>query len=91
MLTIISLPCSQVANKADCVKVAVDFVSPENINRCEKLTREFRAQNQAKVWKDDVLQLRSMMWFAWMSFSQQPRLTGPEGDDGGRTEHVVST
>ena len=52
---------------SDCMKVASDFVSPENIDRCEKLTKEFREQNQSKVWKEDVLQLRTMMWFAWQS------------------------
>lgn len=59
----------QVANISDCIKIAVDFVSPENIDRCEKLTKEFREQNQSKVWKEDVLQLRTMMWFAWQSCS----------------------
>jgi len=54
---------------ADCIKIAIDFVSPENIDRCEKLTKEFREQNQSKVWKEDVLQLRTMMWFAWQSCS----------------------
>ncbi|KAK7051286.1 hypothetical protein VNI00_004786 [Paramarasmius palmivorus] len=61
----------QVVNLADCIKVAIDFVSPENVERCEKLTREFREQNQSKAWKEDVLQLRSMMWFAWLSCCQQ--------------------
>jgi lysine-specific demethylase 3 len=57
----------QVANLADCVKVAIDFVSPENVVRCELLTREFREQNQGLKWKEDVLQLKTMMWFAWLS------------------------
>ncbi|KAG6818878.1 hypothetical protein H0H93_000704 [Arthromyces matolae] len=61
----------QVANLADCIKVAVDFVSPENVERCEKLTKEFREQNHRKMWKEDVLQLRNMMWFAWLSCRQQ--------------------
>ena len=55
----------------DCIKVAVDFVSPENIERCEMLTREFREQNQSMAWKEDVLQLRTMMWFAWLSCRRQ--------------------
>ncbi|OJA07528.1 hypothetical protein AZE42_07698 [Rhizopogon vesiculosus] len=63
----------QVCNLADCIKVAVDFVSPENIDRCEKLTREFREQNQSMAWKEDVLQLRTMMWFAWLSCSRQEK------------------
>lgn len=61
----------QVCNFSDCIKAACDFVSPENVERCESLTREFRAQNQSLVWKEDVLQLRSMMWFAWLSCRQQ--------------------
>ncbi|KIJ19833.1 hypothetical protein PAXINDRAFT_174430 [Paxillus involutus ATCC 200175] len=63
----------QVCNLADCVKVAVDFVSPENIARCEQLTKEFREQNQSMAWKEDVLQLRTMMWFAWLSCSRQEK------------------
>ncbi|EMD40603.1 hypothetical protein CERSUDRAFT_80259 [Gelatoporia subvermispora B] len=57
----------QVCNLADCIKVASDFVSPENVARCEALTQEFREQNQSNAWKEDVLQLRTMMWFAWLS------------------------
>ncbi|KAH7930065.1 Clavaminate synthase-like protein [Leucogyrophana mollusca] len=63
----------QVCNLADCVKVASDFVSPENIARCEKLTREFREQNQSMAWKEDVLQLRTMMWFAWLNCCRQEK------------------
>ncbi|KAF8556275.1 Clavaminate synthase-like protein [Imleria badia] len=63
----------QVCNLADCVKVAVDFVSPENIARCEQLTKEFREQNQSMAWKEDVLQLRTMMWFAWLSCCRQEK------------------
>jgi hypothetical protein len=49
------------------MKIAIDFVSPENIDRCEVLTKEFREQNQSMQWKEDVLQLRTMMWFSWLS------------------------
>jgi lysine-specific demethylase 3 len=49
------------------MKVAIDFVSPESIDRCEKLTKEFKEQNQSKVLKEDMLQLRKIMWFAWLS------------------------
>ena len=63
----------QVCNLADCIKVACDFVSPENIGRCETLTSEFREQNQSMAWKEDVLQLRTMMWFAWLSCVRQEK------------------
>lgn len=45
--------------------MALDFVSPENVLRCETLTREFRDLNVKEAWKEDVLQLKTMMWFAW--------------------------
>ncbi|KAF7360725.1 Clavaminate synthase-like protein [Mycena venus] len=61
----------QVCNLSHCIKVAIDFVSLENIGRCEQLTREFREQNVGRAWKEDVLQLRAMMWFAWLSCLKQ--------------------
>jgi len=59
-----------VFNNADCIKIAIDFVSPQNVSYCESLTREFRNENYEKCWKDDVLQLRAMMWYAWLSCSR---------------------
>ncbi|CAE6511592.1 unnamed protein product [Rhizoctonia solani] len=60
----------QVCNLADCIKIAIDFVSIENIDRCEKLTTEFRNENDTFTWKEDVLQLRTMMMYAWRSATQ---------------------
>lgn len=56
-------------NLADCIKIAVDFISPENVDRCDELTREFREQNQSAAWKDDVLQLKMTMFHAWNSIT----------------------
>jgi len=57
----------QVCNLTDCIKIAVDFLSPYNIERCFKLTEEFRkvAGEDVKSWKEDVLQLHSQLWYAW--------------------------
>ncbi|PVG00557.1 hypothetical protein CPB86DRAFT_871842 [Serendipita vermifera] len=55
----------QVCNLADCIKVAVDFVSPENLARCAQLTQEFRNENERVAWKEDILQLSNMCWSAW--------------------------
>ncbi|KAJ1300194.1 hypothetical protein OPQ81_011943 [Rhizoctonia solani] len=60
----------QVCNLSDCIKIAIDFVSIENIDRCEKLTTEFRNENDTFTWKEDVLQLRTMMMYAWRSATQ---------------------
>ncbi|KAG8935880.1 hypothetical protein FRC02_005879 [Tulasnella sp. 418] len=68
----------QVCNLSDCIKVAVDFVSPENVDRCEVLTKEFREQNQSHAWKEDVLQLKMTMYHAWKSLSRFPRFRTPE-------------
>ncbi|KAF8748317.1 hypothetical protein RHS01_10922 [Rhizoctonia solani] len=45
-------------------------ISIENIDRCEKLTTEFRNENDTFTWKEDVLQLRTMMMYAWRSTTQ---------------------
>ncbi|ORY32100.1 hypothetical protein BCR39DRAFT_524154 [Naematelia encephala] len=55
----------QVCNLADCIKIALDFVSPHNVKRCQRLTQDFRTENVVKAWKEDVLQLYNVMWFAW--------------------------
>ena len=80
-------------NLADCIKVACDFVSPENVERCKVLTREFREQNEMKAWKEDVLQLHTMMWFAWVScVREEKRLRGnSEQGDSQLAESVTTT
>ncbi|BGP43495.1 hypothetical protein JCM10449v2_007530 [Rhodotorula kratochvilovae] len=76
----------QVCNMADCIKVATDFVSVENVARCWKVTDEFRAQTKDKVlWRSDVLQLKSMLLWAWHSAERidpSPDLDGEEEDRG---------
>ncbi|WVR04951.1 hypothetical protein IAU60_001963 [Kwoniella sp. DSM 27419] len=57
----------QVCNLADCIKIALDFVSPHNVRRCQQLTQDFRRENFVKAWKEDVLQLYNVLWYAWLS------------------------
>ncbi|GAA6059554.1 hypothetical protein JCM10212_000610 [Sporobolomyces blumeae] len=58
----------QVCNFADCIKVASDFVSIENVGRCWQVTDEFRKQTrEEKLWRSDVLQLKSQLLWAWRS------------------------
>ncbi|KAI0365278.1 hypothetical protein BV20DRAFT_1038982 [Pilatotrama ljubarskyi] len=57
----------QVANQANCIKIACDFVSPESIGVCLKLSSEFRAQRIARGWPLDVLPVVSMLYYAWTS------------------------
>ncbi|KAG0698871.1 hypothetical protein DFH29DRAFT_939593 [Suillus ampliporus] len=42
-----------------------------NLADCIKVAVDF--QNQSMAWKEDVLQLRTMMWFAWLSCCRQEK------------------
>ncbi|KAI7950226.1 hypothetical protein MJO28_009047 [Puccinia striiformis f. sp. tritici] len=64
----------QVCNLANCIKVAADFVSPHSIERCIKLTEEFRVQNHEhrKPWREDLLQINQMLLYAFLSTGRNP-------------------
>ncbi|KAI8384472.1 uncharacterized protein BYT42DRAFT_562644 [Radiomyces spectabilis] len=52
----------QVSNYHSAIKCAYDFVSPENVNRCEDINHQVR-----QVKRQDVLQLKNTMLYAWVS------------------------
>lgn len=54
----------QVRNLKSCIKVALDFVSPENIHECVRLTEEFRVLPQNHRAKEDKLEVKKMSLFA---------------------------
>ncbi|KAI7746875.1 hypothetical protein M8C21_018036 [Ambrosia artemisiifolia] len=47
-----------------CTKVAVDFVSPENIQQCLRLTEEFRKLPVNHRAKEDKLEVKKMILYA---------------------------
>ncbi|KAI9330901.1 hypothetical protein DFJ73DRAFT_648202, partial [Zopfochytrium polystomum] len=57
----------QVRNYVSCVKVAADFVSPENLRECATLTGEFRTLVRSHQRREDLLQLKSTLWSTWAS------------------------
>lgn len=61
---------SQVCNLTNCIKVAVDFLHWSSLETCGKLQKEFRDVNRAEAWKDDILQLRNLMWYSWKSCTE---------------------
>ena len=69
----------QVANLADGIKMAVDFVSMPNLNRTHRLVSEFRMQRLADGAGDDVLQFYTMLWYAWVSLSSRYKFLSPGG------------
>lgn len=50
----------QVRNLKSCIKVALDFVSPENVGECIRLTEEFRILPQKHRAKEDKLEVKKM-------------------------------
>ncbi|XVF73016.1 hypothetical protein PTKIN_Ptkin12aG0167800 [Pterospermum kingtungense] len=54
----------QVRNRQSCIKVALDFVSPENIEECIRLTSEFRLLPKNHRAKEDKLEVKKMVLYA---------------------------
>ncbi|KAI3917697.1 hypothetical protein MKW98_021459 [Papaver atlanticum] len=54
----------QVRNLKSCIKVAVDFVSPENVPECMRLAEEFRLLPQNHWAKEDKLEVKKMTLYA---------------------------
>lgn len=54
----------QVRNLKSCIKVAMDFVSPENVQECIRLTEEFRLLPKEHRAKEDKLEVKKMILYA---------------------------
>lgn len=54
----------QVRNRQSCIKVALDFVSPENVQECIRLTEEFRLLPKDHRAKEDKLEVKKMAVYA---------------------------
>lgn len=54
----------QVRNLKSCTKVAVDFVSPENVHECLRLTEEFRQLPINHKAREDKLEIKKMIVYA---------------------------
>ncbi|KAF3451757.1 hypothetical protein FNV43_RR07853 [Rhamnella rubrinervis] len=54
----------QVRNLKSCTKVAVDFVTPENVGECFRLTEEFRQLPRNHRIREDKLEIKKMVLYA---------------------------
>lgn len=54
----------QVRNLHSCIKVAGDFVSPENVSHCFNLTQEFRQLSNNHTNHEDKLQIKNIIYHA---------------------------
>ncbi|XP_022924442.1 lysine-specific demethylase JMJ25 isoform X1 [Cucurbita moschata] len=63
----------QVRNRQSCIKVAMDFVSPENVEECFRLTEEFRFLPKNHRAKEDKLEVKKMILYAASSAIREIR------------------
>ncbi|XP_052186260.1 uncharacterized protein LOC127797420 isoform X2 [Diospyros lotus] len=54
----------QVRNRQSCIKVALDFVSPDNVQECIRLTEEFRMLPKSHRSKEDKLEVKKLALYA---------------------------
>jgi len=54
----------QVRNVHNCIKVAEDFVTPENLEWCFYQTEEFRHLSDKHTNHEDKLQIKNMLFHA---------------------------
>jgi len=51
-----------VRNLYNCIKIAEDFVSPENVRHCFHLTEEFRNLTESHSNHEDKLQIKNIIY-----------------------------
>ena len=66
----------QVRNLSSCVKVALDFVSPENAHRCVTLTNQFAKLPRGHHLSEDKLQVKTMLLHAMKHMLAQKKSNG---------------
>ncbi|KAK6239693.1 hypothetical protein QUC31_005162 [Theobroma cacao] len=67
----------QVRNRQSCIKVALDFVSPDNIEECIRLTKDFRMLPKSHRAKEDKLEVKKMVLYAVSSAVKEARSLMP--------------
>ncbi|KAL7231079.1 hypothetical protein ACSBR2_009366 [Camellia fascicularis] len=69
----------QVRNLQSCIKVALDFVSPENVHECVRLTEEFRLLPNNHRAKEDKLEVKKMSLHAMkLAVEELETITRPQ-------------
>ena len=81
-------------NVSSCVKVALDFVSPENAHRCVHLTNEFAKLPRGHHLSEDKLQVKALLLHAMAHISEallDGDDHGEDGEDGAPAEAAASS
>ncbi|KZV31024.1 hypothetical protein F511_18128 [Dorcoceras hygrometricum] len=72
----------QVRNRQSSMKVALDFVSPENIQECMRLTQEFRLLPKSHRSKQDILEVKKLAVYAASVATEEARKLMSKLDSG---------
>ncbi|KZT26000.1 hypothetical protein NEOLEDRAFT_1050237, partial [Neolentinus lepideus HHB14362 ss-1] len=56
----------QVCNLSNSIKVALDFLSLEDLRPTEHVAKELRKHRIEQDWGEDVLRLYDVLWYAWL-------------------------
>ncbi|KAK3005714.1 hypothetical protein RJ639_017302 [Escallonia herrerae] len=80
----------QVRNRQSCIKVALDFVSPDNIQECIRLTEEFRLLPKFHKYKEDKLEVKKMALYAASLAVDEATQLGIESSAFGSTNQDVT-
>ncbi|KAK6936681.1 JmjC domain, partial [Dillenia turbinata] len=79
----------QVRNRQSCIKVALDFVSPDNIEECIRLTEEFRVLPKTHRAKEDKLEVKKLALYAVSSAVNEARNLKCELEDNRMATHLL--
>jgi lysine-specific demethylase 3 len=80
----------QVRNIKSCIKVALDFVSPENVNECIRLAEDFRILPQNHKAKEDKLEVKKMILHAMQNAVNFLKNPDAEGEMTNLTKKTTS-
>ncbi|KAM0886963.1 hypothetical protein ACQ4PT_029362 [Festuca glaucescens] len=76
----------QVRNLKSCIKVALDFVSPENVQECIRLTEEFRLLPKGHRVNEDKLEIKKIAFHAIRQAIRDITKSDDEERNGGGQE-----
>ncbi|XP_020549011.1 uncharacterized protein LOC105160354 [Sesamum indicum] len=80
----------QVRNTQSCTKVAVDFVSPDNVQECIRLTQEFRLLPQSHRSKQDILEVKKLAVYAASAAIDEARNLMSKFEESGNIKQAVA-
>ncbi|CAG8579762.1 746_t:CDS:2 [Diversispora eburnea] len=80
----------QVCNYTSCIKVALDFVSPEGVARSQIITGQFRKLEPNHERKEDILQLSNILYHTWITAYRNVNINENDDENNENSENDVN-